>query len=292
MTSTSVLPKNFGRYSFNSAQFIRLMINVTLLVIGFLDVFPFLWMFGTSFKTNAEYFTQGLSPFPGGAWQFQNYITAWEKANFSQYFVNSVIISAGSTLYILFFGTLAAFAIAVLRPPFEKFLVGTIALLMFLPHGYTIIPLFEIVKLLHLNNSLLGVIVVQSATSITFYTMIIYGFMRTIPKELDEAAVIDGANAWQRYLHVALPLSAPVLSTVGLLRFMGSWNDFFMPLVLTLGNDKLRPLAVGMQAFYSAHSTSWTLVATGASISLVPIILIYIFMQRYFIEAFAGAMKG
>jgi len=123
-------------------------------------------------------------------------------------------------------------------------------------------------------------------------TLLFYGYMQAVPAEIEEAAVMDGATILQRYWRVILPLSGPVMATVALFTFMNSWNDFFTPPVFTLGRPELQTLAVGMYSFIGDTSWNWTALCAAATISIVPIIVVFLVLQRYFIEGFAGAVKS
>lgn len=269
----------------------KILLHVVLLSIGLIYIFPFIWMMGSAFKTNNEFFTLGMNPFPS-VLQLDNFRKAWEGANFSRYFFNTVFISVTVTLLVILFTSMAGYSIARLRIPGKKYLLIGIGVLFFLPAGYTIIPVIEIVKALGLMNTIWAVIVTSVAGGMLFNTFLFVGYMRTIPPELEEAAIIDGANLWQRYWNVVLPLAKPMIATVGLFTFMNNWNSFFGPLVFTLGKPELRTLAVGMYAFQGQNSRDWVLMCMGAAISIVPIIVVYVILQRFFIEAFAGAVKN
>jgi ABC-type glycerol-3-phosphate transport system permease component len=247
---------------------------------------------GTAFKTPSEFFSLGINPFPAGEWQWSNFVNAWVKANFGRYFLNSVIISVGVTALVVLFTSMAAYALTRLRVPFAGLILGFIVLTMFLPSGYTIIPTVTIVQRLGMLNSLGAVILVLVAGGMVFNTLLFYGYMRTMPREIEEAAVIDGASVHQRFRNVILPMSAPMIATVSLFTFMSTWNDFFVSLVFTLARPELRTLAVGMYAFVGQASRDWTLLCAAATISILPIIFIYVMLQERFTEAFAGAVKS
>jgi ABC-type glycerol-3-phosphate transport system permease component len=285
----------------SSAQFIfeplltksgLVLLSLFLFVLGIIYIYPFIWMVGTSFKTPAEFFSLGASVLPQGPAQWQNFVTAWDKANFGRYLVNTVIISTTTTVLIIFLTSMAAYSLSRLPLPGKKYILFGIAALFFLPKGYTILPTFRIVQGLGLLNTLWAVILVSTAAGMLFNTFLFYGYMRSIPHELEEAAIIDGANGWQRYLRVILPMSMPMIATVGLFTFMNTWNDFFTPMVFTFSRPDLRTLAVGMFAFQGETSREWTLLCAGATISIIPIIIVFIFLQRHFVDAFAGAVKN
>ena len=188
---------------------------------------------------------------------------------------------------------MAAYALTRLDVPFKPVILGTILLTFFLPSGiFNIIPVYDLVNKLGLLNSLGAVILVVAAGNMVFNTLLFFGYLRTVPKAIEEAAIIDGANVHQRFRHVILPMSGPMIATVALFTFMTAWNDFFSSLVFTLSRPELRTLAVGMYAFVGTASREWTLLCAGATISILPIIIVYIFLQERFTEAFAGAVKN
>jgi raffinose/stachyose/melibiose transport system permease protein len=162
---------------------------------------------------------------------------------------------------------------------------------VFLPTGYTIIPVFEMVNRLGLADTLWGVILAQSGGAHVLYILLFAGYFSQLPRELEEAAIMDGASFVRVFVQVMLPLAMPIVATVIILHFINSWNDFLLPLVLTLSRPDLRTLAVGMYAFRGEFYVDWSGMAAAASISLLPVILVFLFMQRYFVEGIAGAVK-
>jgi len=267
------------------------LVHAALLIIGFFYMYPFLWMLGSSLKTPGEFFTAGASFLPQTP-QWRNYADAWQAANFGTYFLNTVIVAVSSTVLVVLFTAMAGYVIARHRFPGRAVIVGAIAALYFLPDGYAIVPLFDLVNALGLLNSYAALILVLTSGALIYFTILFAGYFTTLPKELEESAVIDGANLLQTFWAVALPQARPMAATVGLFYFMNAWNAFFIPLVLTVGNPKMRTLAVGMQAFVGENSTQWTWVCAGAVISVVPVMLLFFFLQRYFVDAIAGAVKG
>ena len=269
----------------------RLLVHAVLIAAGFLYMYPFLWVLAASFKTPGEFFSSGLSLIPHQL-MLDNYVYAWNAGNFGKYFFNTAIISVSVTLLVILFTSMAGYVLSKTAFPGKKWVIGGMLVLMFLPGGYTIIPLFELVQKLGLLNSLLGIIVVQTAGGLIFNTLLFIGYFATISKEMEEAARVDGASLPVIYWKIMLPMAKPMIATVGLFQFMINWNSFWIPLVFTIGNAGLRTLAVGMYAFVGENSTGWTYVSAGAVISIVPIMVVFFFLQRYFIEAVAGAIKG
>jgi ABC-type glycerol-3-phosphate transport system permease component len=289
------LPKPFRKFSTRPARPFRLNVgmlltHLALLGVGFFYLFPFIWMIGSSFKTLPEFFSQGMDILPRQL-RWENYIEAWTVAQFGTYFGNTVFITVMVVIFSNLFSSMAAYVLIRTNIPGKKFLIGLIMVTFLLPKGYTILPIFEIIILLGLNNTLWSVIIVNTAGGLIFNSFLYMGYFTTIHREIEEAAIVDGASFPRLYWNIIMPLSGPMIATVTLLTFISNWNDFFTPLVFTLGKPELRTLAVGMFAFVSEHGTDWTLLCAGAAITIVPIILIFLFLQRYFIEGLAGAVK-
>ncbi|WP_027483154.1 carbohydrate ABC transporter permease [Deinococcus pimensis] len=268
-----------------------LLTHVILLAVAFFYLFPFAWMLGSSLKTPGEFFTAGLQVFPAEA-QWHNYVDAWSKARFGTYFLNTFLVAAGSTLMLVLITSAAGYTLARTTFPGRAAVVAVMVLLFFLPGGYTVIPLYDLVTRLGLLSTLWAVILVITAGSIIYNTILFSGYFTTLSRDVEESALVDGASTPVIFWRIALPQATPMIATVGLFHFMYSWNSFFIPLIFTLGNPKLRTLAVGMQAFVGENQTQWTWICAGAAMTIVPIMLLFFFMQRYFVDAIAGAVKG
>ncbi|MFR9028816.1 MAG: carbohydrate ABC transporter permease, partial [Clostridium sp.] len=225
-----------------------------------------------------------------------NYKEAWEKANFARYTLNSVIISLGVMLVTLFATSMSGYVFARKNFRGKELLYSLFVAFMFVNVGsVTLRPLFELAVKLKMNQSLLSVILIAAGTAQTTYIFLVRGFVNTIPKELDEAAMIDGCTFFQIYHMVILPLLKPILATIALLSFRGGWNEYIMPLVFTMSNEKMRPLTVGVTMLKNSGdgTAAWNLMFAGATISIVPIVVIYIFSSKHFMSGMtAGAVKG
>ncbi len=268
-----------------------LLLHAALLVGGFFWVYPFLWALAGSFRTETGFFNEGLSIIPK-EFLLQNYSDAWTQASFGEYFLNTVFITVVTVVFTLIFTSMAGFVLARTSFPGKRTLLVLIGVTLFLPHGYTIVPIFDLIQHLNLLDTLWSVIIVETAGNMVFSTFLFMGYFSTMDRELEDAARVDGASFHQLFWQVMFPLSRPMLATIGLFAFINSWNNFLIPLVFTLGNSDLRTLPVGLYAFIGQASTSWTLLCAASVISLVPTILIFIFTQRHVINAFQGAVKG
>lgn len=263
---------------------------IILTIVSLVWIYPFIWMISASLKTPFEIFSSGLNLIPETP-IFDNYVRAWDTAQFSRYMVNTVIITIGTVVLVLFRTSLAGYVIGRYQFIGRRFIVAILVGTIFVPVGYTIIPTVQLANTLGILNSLQGVILVLGGGGHVIDILLFSAFFSSLPKELEEAAILDGASFIQIFIRVMLPLAKPVIATVTILTFLSAWNNFFIPLVFTFSTPDLRTLSVGMFAFVGQHETDWSGMAAGATISLLPVVIIFFLAQRYFIEGIAGAVK-
>jgi raffinose/stachyose/melibiose transport system permease protein len=264
-------------------------IQGVLLLNAFIMVYPLFVMLISSFKTNAEIFT---SPFAlPHSFSLANAQKVWTDTNFVRYLANSIGVTAASIVLIVIFATMAAYAIA--RYEFR----GNALILMFFLSGMTvplklaIIPLFIQLDTLHLIDSYAGLVLVYVAMGIPSAVFIMTGFLRSLPRELEEAPRIDGASEWQVMMLVMLPLARPAMVIVAIQNAVPIWNDFFFPLIL-ITSDSLKTLPQGLTVFMGEFTTNWGVLFTGLSLAALPITLVYIALSRHFIAGITqGAVK-
>ena len=279
------------RLELKATRLREIVTTIILTPLALLWVYPFLWMVSAALKTNNEVFRAGSNLFPREA-TFENFERAWVQANMSQYFINTVAIAAGSVIIVVATTSMMGYALGRYRFPGRRLVVGVFVATVFLPKGYTIIPIFELITNLGLNGTLAGVILAQSGGAHVIFILLFAGYFGQMPKELEEAAIVDGAGFLRVFFQILLPLAKPVVATVVIMQLIASWNDFLLPLVLTLPRPELRTLSVGMYAFRGEYFTDWSGMAAAATIAIIPIILVFLTMQRYFIEGIAGAVKS
>ncbi|MFS0838749.1 carbohydrate ABC transporter permease [Paenibacillus sp. 1P03SA] len=265
--------------------------HLGLIGVGIVWIYPFVWMLMSSFKTNNEYITSGISLLPE-KFQFANYLRAWETAHFSVYFWNTVVVTVSVVLIVIAVCSLTGYAIGRYRFRGRLLFVSAITATMFMPKGYTIIPTYMLINEIGLNNSILGVILAEVGGGHVLFILLFVAYFRGLPKELEESAEMDGSGFFRTFAQIMLPLAKPVIATSAIMQFMWTWNAFLMPLVFTLSKPELRTLGVGMYQFVGEQTMDWTGMAAAASISLLPILAVFIALQRYFIEGVAGAIKG
>ena len=169
---------------------------------------------------------------------------------------------------------------------------GLMIFTLFIPQGYTIIPIIQLLSTLGISQSLWGLMIATCGHSIVIFTLLFAGYFTQVPKELEEASRMDGVGPVKTFWYVMLPLSKPIIVTVVVLQSLQAWNDFLLPLVVTLANPEIRTLSVGIYSFKGEHVVDWGGMTAASTIAIVPIIILFLLLQRYFIDGLAGAVKG
>ncbi len=241
---------------------------------------PFVWMVSTSLKTSGQVFEYppNLIPHPI---EWGNYLKVFTVLPFARFFLNSFIVAASVTVLQLVTSSLAAYAFARLRfPGRDALFLGYLGTLM-IPGQVVIIPNFILLRYLGWINTYQGLILPAAFSA--FGTFLLRQFFLTIPNELEDAAVVDGASRFQIYLRVILPLSGPALSALAIFTFLFQWNSFLFPLVVTNSVD-MNTLTVGLRTLQGQYNTAWTLLMAGSVVALLPVLLVFVVAQRYFIR--------
>ncbi len=271
------------------------VIWLLMLILAILTIFPVVYIVLGSFKSNVELLVGGSNIFPT-EWHFENYVQAWTGAKFATYTWNSIVISVCVMLISLFISTMAGYVFSRSRFPGKNLIYGVFIAFMFINVGsVSIRPLYELATALHLNESLLPIILISVGTGQATYIFLSRGFVDSVPRELDEAAKIDGCTFFQTFIRIILPVLKPVMGTIALLSFRQGWNEYIMPLVFTMARDNLRPLTVGVNMLKATGggAAAWNVMFAGASIAVVPMLIIYIIFNKNFMSgSTAGAVKG
>ena len=264
-------------------------IEAAFIAYAALIFYPLANMVLSSFKTTREILQKPFA-LPSRL-DFSNYAVVWVEKGFGRYFLNSLWITAASMAFVLLFGSMAAYGVSR-----YKYRLSTLVYMLFLsgimlPLKAAIIPLFILMKNLRLIDKPLSVILVFIAMGLPSTVFILSGFMKAVPVDLEYAARIDGCSDWGIYRRIVMPVVAPAISLVTIYNAVPIWNDFFFPLVF-LQSDRWKTLPVGLTSFFGQHSTNWSLLFTGLSIAVLPILLLYLFMAKYFIRGMtSGAVK-
>ena len=277
----------------------RRAILLGLLIIGgLLMMAPFLWMISTSLKTRAEVFATPPTLLPAVA-QWHNYPDMWNALPFGAFFLNSFKLAALNTLGQLITCSMAAFAFAALRFRFREPLFALLLVTLIIPFQVVLVPNFVLYRLLPHPFSTSGNWIgtqeplwVAAFLGGAFGTFLLRQFFLAIPRELGDAARVDGANPWQIYRHVYLPLAKPALATLAIFTFMWSWNDLIDPIIYLRDIPSLTVTA-GLSLFQGQYVGRWPLLMAGALVSVLPMVVLFIVAQRHFVRGIAmTGIKG
>ena len=267
----------------------NLLIQIFLATAALVMLYPIFMMVLSGFKTTPEIF---MSPFSmPKKFNIENFQVIWEKTNVPRYFLNSIIVTVSSIALLLITGTMAAYAIS--RYKFRGALMVSLFFLsgLMLPLRLAIIPLFIQLKYLGLIDSLLGLIFIYTAMSLPATVFILTGFLRSLPKELEDSARMDGASELRIMLDIMVPLVSPALVIAGIYSAVPIWNDFFFPLIF-IQSPEWKTLAQGLTTFFGEYSINYGVLYAGLSLASLPMILIFIIQSRRFIAGMtAGALK-
>ncbi len=262
---------------------------IVVFTMATISLYPIILMMLSSFKTSVEIYKNPLG-LPTN-FSLDTYRTLLSKIPFTMYFMNSVFVSIVSVVLIVVICSLASFYIARFKFSWNNALFFIFLLGMMIPIKLGIVPLFILMRDLGLINSLWALIFMNIATGIPLTILILTGFFRTMPYELEEAARIDGAGNLRVLWHVVLPLMRPALGTVVIINFIAAWNDFFFPLIFI--TDKLkRTIPVGMMSLFGEHSADWGSLFAGLTLASLPMIVLFFIASKQFMEGLtAGAVK-
>lgn len=262
--------------------------NIISIIISLIVLIPLVVLFVNSFKTSAEANQMTLS-LPE-KWMFENYSTVIEQGKLVTSFFNGLLYATGSVIVIVIVVSLAAFVISRNMKGTNRFLYYFIISGIAMPINN--VSLMKVMQAFHLVNTRFGIILLYAAINIPLSLFLAYGFVETIPREIDEAAVIDGCTTWQLFTRIIAPLLKPIVSTLFVLDFMAIWNDFTMPLYY-LNNSAKWPMTLAVYNFFGAFQNSWNLVAADIMLTLLPVLIVFIVGQKYIVGGVsAGSVKG
>jgi ABC-type glycerol-3-phosphate transport system permease component len=271
--------------TFNITVFMVLCLGVVLAMA------PMAYMVSTAFKSNAytlEFPPQFVPQNP----TLENFATAFTSRNFGQSFLNSLVVALTTTALVVTLTSMMAYAFARFDFPGKNVIFYSILGMMMVPTMMLLIPQFIMAKSVGLINSLPGLIVVYTANAMAFNTFLLRGFFEALPPELEESALIDGANHFTIFTRIILPLSTPALSTVAVFSFLGAWDEYVWALTTVTDAGK-RTLPIAIANFRGVHTSDWGLVFAASLIAVIPTVLIFIAFQRFFVQGLtAGAIRG
>ena len=265
-----------------------LALNSTAWIITAIMLIPLLLVIVNAFKTNIEAIEMSLA-LPASL-QWENFRVVIERGNLVRTFINSMIYSGGSVLLTTMLASMAAYVFSRNRRKVHNFLYFFVVLGITMPINF--VTLIRVMQVLQLMNSRLGVILLYTAVQIPFNVFLIYSFIGKIPRDIDEAGIIDGCSPLQLYFLVILPLLKPVLVTVMVLTFLNTWNEFILPLFI-LGSSELWPMTLAVYNFFGMFHRDWNLISANILLTSLPVIIVFLLGQRHIVAGMtAGSVKG
>lgn len=263
---------------------------IFLILMALFFVGPLLFTFISSFKGNSEIFD---SPFSlPEIWKIENYIIAWKTANMSRYMINSLVIALLSVSGVLLVSSMVAFVLSRMNFRFNKYLSLFFLLGMMIPMHTIIVPVSYLIGAFNLKNNIFALVLLYIAFSIPFSTAILTNFMSSISKEIEEAAIVDGASYFTIYWKIILPMTVPALSTVGIFNFLSAWNDVLFPLLM-INDNNLKTISLGLLSFNGERGSEYGLLMAAITITIsIPFIVYIVFQEKVEKGVAGGAVKG
>lgn len=270
----------------------KLPLVLVVAALCFVVASPFLWMILTSLKAPKELFTTTLQIFPRDGIYWEAYARVWRAGGFERYFLNSLFVSTVATVLSVGLSIIAGLGFARYRLVGSNVLLLIILLTQLFPLVLLVPPYFAIMRELRILDTHASLIIAYVSFALPFSIWMLTGYFRSIPEELEEAARIDGATRLGAYLRVTLPLAGPGIAATVIYCFILAWNEFLFATTF-ISSPSLRTLPIGLQAFIGQYSTDWNLLMAGAVVTTVPVVVLFVVLQRYLVAGLtAGAVKG
>ncbi|TMV51494.1 carbohydrate ABC transporter permease [Paenibacillus mesophilus] len=264
--------------------------KLLLAIYALLTIYPLIWLFISSFKSNQDFYGK---PFAlPSVWQFENYAKAWKIAGIGTALTNSAIVTLTSMALTLFLGTLAAYVLSRLQFKLKGPIMALFVLGMLIPIHSTLVPLFIMMKKMMILDTHWALILPYTAFELPVAIFVVAAYLTSVPKEVEEAAMIDGNGYWGIFFRIIFPLSVPAMATVAILAFLRFWNDFAFALVF-INKQALKTLPLSLSIFSDGFGTDYSLTMAAMTIAVIPTIIIYLIFQEQIMKGMvAGAVKG
>lgn len=264
--------------------------EVLMILLALLFLSPFYFLLANSVKSFGEILSDAAS-WPK-VFMWSNYASAWKLARFGEAFRNSVIITVISVILISLFSAMASYRMVRANTKFNQILLLLFVAAMVVPFQTIMIPILKVVNVIGVNNSFLGLIITNLGISVPMAIFLFHGFIKSVPLEIEEAATVDGCNPFSVFFRIVLPLLKPMVMTTIVLNALGIWNDYLLP-SLILQAPELRTIPLATFSFFGQYTKQWDMALPALVIGIAPIIIFYLFMQRYIVEGIAaGSVKG
>lgn len=265
--------------------------HIFLIVIAFIQVYPLFWLFEFSLKDNSEIFGGNIAGLPKH-WRFENYATAFLNANVMKYFFNSVLVTGITIVVTLIISAMSAYAISRMIWKGRETTLKIILMGMMVPIHAALLPLFIILSKTHLLNSYASLIIPYIAFGLPMAIYLFTSFMESLPKEMEEAAAIDGCGIYRMFMLIIFPLIRPAVATVSIFTFISSWNELMFA-VTFINKAEYKTLTVGIMSMVGAYTTKWGEIGAGLMIATIPTVIMYLLLSEQVQKSLvAGAVKG
>ena len=271
---------------------VRYYIKFALLILySVIQLYPLYWLFTFSLKTNAEIYGQNILGLPH-QWRWSNYLRVLQSSTIIRYFLNSVLYSAITLAVVAVVATMASYAISRMQWKLKGLAYSLFTIGIMIPTHAALLPLFQVISKLGLKGGYTGLLIPYIAFGIPMSVMIITGFFRTIPKELEEAAYMDGCGTFKTFFMIMVPMVKPSIATASIFTFLNTWNELLFANTL-VDSNRFRTLPVGIMSFAGQYSTDWGLIGAGMVIATLPTIIIYTLLSNQVQNSLVvGAVKG
>lgn len=267
------------------------LLYILLIGVAAFQLFPLVWLLLFSLKNNQEVFNLPPLSLPANP-KWENYAKVWNSGNIDVYFFNSVWITVAATVITVVLGSLVTFAITRMKWKGSSLVLGLFMVAMMIPVHSTLIPLFSMFNKIGLTDHPLSLVLSYVAFNMPITIMILLGFYYALPKEVEEAAVIDGCSVNRMFFRIVLPMTSSVIATTGIINMIYNWNEFIFVNTF-ISSDQYKTLTVGVQNFIGQYTTDWGAIGATLMISILPILVAYMFLSDRIVEGMAaGAVKG
>ena len=264
--------------------------HAILILVSITCIYPLIWMVSSSLKTQQTIF-KNMSLWPG-MFNWTNYIIAWTKGGFGMYFLNSVFYTITVVTGLILIASLAAYAFSRFSFPGKNIIFGIFLAAMMIPIPGAFVALYVLLVKLGLVNTRLGYILPQINIGLSLAIYILKTFFDEIPKDIEDSAKVDGCSKLGVWWHIALPIAKPAIAVIVIFNTLAVWNEYILAMIILQDKTKM-PLQRGLMIFQGAHFTEYPLLMAGVTITVIPVVLVYLFMQRHIIQGItAGAVKG
>ena len=265
-------------------------VYVFLILCALFTLTPLVLALVNSFKTNGEILTNVIS-LPKQA-TFENYIRSFDKMHYLRSLGNTIFLAGGSVVLIVLFSALAGWKLCRTKTRLSRFLLSLFIFSMLIPFSSIMIPLYKVVLVLNIKNSLFGLCFVYAGLGVSMAIFLYHGFVKGIPKELEEAAAIDGCTPLQTFFRIVFPMLKPVTATICITNVLWIWNDFLLPLII-LSDNKKYTLLLSTNTLFGQYSSDWSAILSALVIAALPVIAFYALLQKQILKGITdGAMKG